>query len=175
MSLTVTDNVTKVTATSGTTVEIIESVTNVAVTGNTATLSVQPSETTVSVIGSSTSVSIDAQPQSISISTDSLGNTGSQTLSGNLTVTQQAVGAESIFIKGVNETTSYAQGTATDTKLFELQEHNGNPICFFGYIAPQIGGNNYFLSSPNLGLQFYKNIFDERFIQPIIWHWHKPA
>lgn len=162
----VTENVTNVSVTDATTVTVTKSVTNVDVTDGTATLTVTPSETVVNITGN-TSIDVAAQPQTINITDDAIGTHGAQTLFGNLTIKQDAEGAEQVYITGVNTKTDYGQGESTNTKLFELQEHDGNPICFFGYVAPQIGGNNYFLSSPDVGLQFFKNILDDYFIQPI--------
>ena len=162
----VTENVTNVSVTDATTVTVTKSVTNVDVTDGTATLTVTPSETVVNITGNTT-IDVAAQPQTINITDDAIGTHGAQTLFGNLTIKQDAEGAEQIYLKGINTKTDYAQGESTNTKLFELQEHDGNPICFFGYRAPQIGGNNYFISSPNLGLQFFKNYFNNYYIQPI--------
>lgn len=78
MGVSVTENVTTVTATGDVTVEVTENTTSVAVSDNTATLTVQPSATSVSVSGNTTSINVTSTDTGINVTSDSIGTSGNQ-------------------------------------------------------------------------------------------------
>lgn len=78
MGVSVTENVTTVTATDGTTVTVQENVTSVSVSDNTATINVTPAQTTVNVSGTTTSIAVSADDTSINITSDTIGTSGDQ-------------------------------------------------------------------------------------------------
>ena len=78
MGVSVTENVTTVTATGDVTVEITENTTSVAVSDNTATLTVTPSETSVSVSGNTTAINVTSADTAINVTSDSIGTSGNQ-------------------------------------------------------------------------------------------------
>jgi len=86
VGVSVTENVTSVTATGDVTVEVTENITNVAVTDNTATLTVTPTQTTVEVSGNTTSINVTSADTSINITEDVIGTSGAQSLTGSLTI-----------------------------------------------------------------------------------------
>ena len=86
MGVSVTENVTTVTATGDVTVEITENTTSVDVSDNTATLTVQPSATSVSVSGNTTAINVTSADTAINVTSDSIGTSGSQSLFGDLTI-----------------------------------------------------------------------------------------
>lgn len=89
MGVSVTENVTTVTATTGTTVTVTEDVTSVSVADSTATITVSPSETSVSISGNTTSVSVSGKDTSVNVTTDSVGVSGSQVIDGSLKILGQ--------------------------------------------------------------------------------------
>jgi len=78
VGVSVTENVTTVTATGDVTVEITENTTSVAVSDNTATLTVTPSETSVSVSGNTTAINVTSADTAINVTSDSIGTSGNQ-------------------------------------------------------------------------------------------------
>ena len=86
MGVSVTENVTSVTATGDVTVEITENITNVAVSDSTATLTVTPTQTTVEVSGNTTSINVTGTDTSVNVTQDVVGTSGAQNLIGSLTI-----------------------------------------------------------------------------------------
>lgn len=86
MGVSVTENVTSVTATGDVTVEITENITNVAVSDSTATLTVTPTQTTVEVSGNTTSINVTGTDTSVNVTQDVIGTSGAQSLTGSLTL-----------------------------------------------------------------------------------------
>ena len=98
MGVSVTENVTSVTATGDVTVEITENITNVAVSDSTATLTVTPTQTTVEVSGNTTSINVTGSDTSVNVTQDVVGTSGAQNLIGSLTIKgtkpQPSIGTE---------------------------------------------------------------------------------
>lgn len=78
MGVSVTENVTSVTATGDVTVEVTESITSVAVSDSTATLTVTPTQTTVEVSGNTTSINVTGADTSVNVTSDTIGTSGNQ-------------------------------------------------------------------------------------------------
>lgn len=78
MGVSVTENVTSVTATGDVTVEVTESITSVAVSDSTATLTVTPTQTTVEVSGNTTSINVTGADTSVNVTSNTLGTSGNQ-------------------------------------------------------------------------------------------------
>ena len=89
MSVTVTENVTTVEATTGITVTVTENMTSVSVADGQPTVTVNPVNTQITAASTSASLEITAPQTEINVTQNTIGTSGSQVIDGQLKIVKQ--------------------------------------------------------------------------------------
>lgn len=157
MGVSVTENVTTVSATNGTTVAVTENVTSVSVSDSTATINLTPTETSVSISGNTTSVDVTGSGTDINITSDSLGVSGSQRLSkGKLTIVNTKSGANFQFNDPLLSlrTTDSSTGRLLEFRQADSTTQDKNPAMG---MLPSASDQTMFIGAATAGLLIRSN------------------
>ncbi len=158
MSVTVTENVTTVEATTGITVTVTENMTSVSVADGQPTVTVNPVNTQITASSTSASLEITAPQTEINVTQNTIGTSGSQVIDGQLKITKlKRPSASGVDYPDYNTPLLYVTTKDRSSgKMIVINESDNPVIDSTGAIGmkPNASFGSLFIGTSNCGLHF---------------------
>lgn len=165
MSVTVTENVTTVEATTGITVTVTENMTSVSVADGQPTVTVNPVNTQITAASTSASLEITAPQTEINVTQNTIGTSGSQVIDGTLKILKQK-DSDPSYPEFNDPLLHVTTKDRTSGKMICISESDNTPNDNMAAIGmkPNASFGSLFIGTANCGLHFTSQLTNT--IQP---------